>query len=376
MEAQSRRALELARWLEAHPGRSNASTTRPSLAPAACAGDGAAVGQRRRGGVVHRRARPRAAQRRRVPTPSRHRQHARVCSITTNLGDTKTTITHPASTSHGRLRRRPAPGRRHHAGFGPAGRGPGHVATSRSISGDGWRSGRKRQMTPAVKNQKAPFRTVADGFTGLFIPPGRIRSVLLGVFARRPAATSSCASRTPTSNAPRQGGRWTAISKAWPGWAWTTTRGRSTRCSAWTAIKGGARTWQAGPAPIPATCSVAEELDALREADGRRENHGTTARWRAGKQRPPRFQAWRQAGGALSNRRTAGVLDDQGERAHSSSPTASWTTHHRRTARRPTTSASWSTTGTRISHVIRGDDHVNNTPRQINILSCARRRTA
>src|SRR3990167_3279074 len=28
---------------------------------------------------------------------------SRVCSITANLGDTKTTITHPASTSHGRL---------------------------------------------------------------------------------------------------------------------------------------------------------------------------------------------------------------------------------------------------------------------------------
>ena len=26
-----------------------------------------------------------------------------MCSITANLGDTKTTITHPASTSHGRL---------------------------------------------------------------------------------------------------------------------------------------------------------------------------------------------------------------------------------------------------------------------------------
>jgi O-succinylhomoserine sulfhydrylase len=28
---------------------------------------------------------------------------ARVCSITTNLGDTKTTISHPSTTSHGRL---------------------------------------------------------------------------------------------------------------------------------------------------------------------------------------------------------------------------------------------------------------------------------
>jgi len=29
--------------------------------------------------------------------------HTRVCSITANLGDTKTTLTHPASTTHGRL---------------------------------------------------------------------------------------------------------------------------------------------------------------------------------------------------------------------------------------------------------------------------------
>jgi O-succinylhomoserine sulfhydrylase len=27
----------------------------------------------------------------------------RICSITANLGDTKTTITHPATTTHGRL---------------------------------------------------------------------------------------------------------------------------------------------------------------------------------------------------------------------------------------------------------------------------------
>jgi O-succinylhomoserine sulfhydrylase len=27
----------------------------------------------------------------------------RICSITSNLGDTKTTITHPSTTSHGRL---------------------------------------------------------------------------------------------------------------------------------------------------------------------------------------------------------------------------------------------------------------------------------
>jgi O-succinylhomoserine sulfhydrylase len=39
---------------------------------------------------------------------------ALVSSITTNLGDTKTTISHPASTSHGRL----TPGQRQAAGIG------------------------------------------------------------------------------------------------------------------------------------------------------------------------------------------------------------------------------------------------------------------
>jgi O-succinylhomoserine sulfhydrylase len=29
--------------------------------------------------------------------------HTQLCSITANLGDTKTLITHPSSTSHGRL---------------------------------------------------------------------------------------------------------------------------------------------------------------------------------------------------------------------------------------------------------------------------------
>jgi len=43
-------------------------------------------------------------------TPQAQRAHAwgvidgtQVCSITANLGDTRTTITHPASTTHGRI---------------------------------------------------------------------------------------------------------------------------------------------------------------------------------------------------------------------------------------------------------------------------------
>ena len=51
--------------------------------------------------VVRRaRRRSRSGARQRLP---RDRQHARLLSITANLGDTKTTITHPATTSHGRL---------------------------------------------------------------------------------------------------------------------------------------------------------------------------------------------------------------------------------------------------------------------------------
>jgi len=95
MQAQSARALELARWLEAqpavervyHPGLE----THPqhALAMRQQHGCGGAV----LSFVVHgARAGAFAVI-----------DSARICSHTANLGDTKTTITHPASTSHGRL---------------------------------------------------------------------------------------------------------------------------------------------------------------------------------------------------------------------------------------------------------------------------------
>ena len=65
----------------------------------------------------------RAALRARMPL--RVIDATQVCSITTNLGDTKTTISHPATTSHGRLTEAAAPGRRHPAGPDPRGGGPG-----------------------------------------------------------------------------------------------------------------------------------------------------------------------------------------------------------------------------------------------------------
>ena len=95
MQAQSARALELARWLEAqsavervyHPGLE--SHPQHALAMRQQQGVGGAVlsfvvrgGREAAFAVI---------------------DATRVCSITANLGDTKTTITHPASTSHSRL---------------------------------------------------------------------------------------------------------------------------------------------------------------------------------------------------------------------------------------------------------------------------------
>jgi len=98
--AQSARALELATWLEAQPQVERvfhpALPSHPQhvLAMAQQGGVG--------GAVVSFIVRSRDAD------EARRNAFAlidatRICSITANLGDTKTTITHPASTSHGRL---------------------------------------------------------------------------------------------------------------------------------------------------------------------------------------------------------------------------------------------------------------------------------
>jgi O-succinylhomoserine sulfhydrylase len=103
MRAQSEAALELARWLEAqpavervfHPGLP--SHPQHALAMRQQNGCGGAVVTfvvRSGGDASAEQARARAFA---------VIDATRICSITANLGDTKTTITHPASTSHGRL---------------------------------------------------------------------------------------------------------------------------------------------------------------------------------------------------------------------------------------------------------------------------------
>ena len=93
--AQSERALQLAQWLEAQPAVER--VYHPSL-PSHPQHALAMAQQGGRGGAVVSF----------VVKGDRAGAFAlidatRICSITANLGDTKTTITHPASTSHGRL---------------------------------------------------------------------------------------------------------------------------------------------------------------------------------------------------------------------------------------------------------------------------------
>jgi len=103
MQAQSARALLLATWLEQqdevervfYPGLQ--SHPQHELAMAQQSGNGAAVVSF----IVKGHAAGGAALARK--NAFHVIDSTRVCSITANLGDTKTTITHPASTSHGRL---------------------------------------------------------------------------------------------------------------------------------------------------------------------------------------------------------------------------------------------------------------------------------
>lgn len=94
MEAQSRAALELATWLEAHPRVQRVfypgllSHPQHALAMRQQSAGGAIVTFEVKG---EREAAWRVV------------DSTRVISITANLGDTKSTITHPASTTHGRI---------------------------------------------------------------------------------------------------------------------------------------------------------------------------------------------------------------------------------------------------------------------------------
>lgn len=105
MEAHSKSALELARWLESHPAVERvyypglASHPQHALAMRQQASGGGIVAFDVRGGKE---------------AAWRVVDATEMISITANLGDTKSTITHPASTTHGRI----SPEARKAAGIG------------------------------------------------------------------------------------------------------------------------------------------------------------------------------------------------------------------------------------------------------------------
>ncbi len=100
MRAQSERTLALAHWLEAHPGVQRVyypglpSHPQHALAMAQQSGIGGAVLSFEVKAAGAEQARQRAFH---------VLDNMRLLSLCTNLGDTKTLVAHPASTSHGRL---------------------------------------------------------------------------------------------------------------------------------------------------------------------------------------------------------------------------------------------------------------------------------
>ena len=230
MREQSARALELARWLEQQPQVER--VYHPSLPshPQHELAMRAAERRRRRGGVVRRQGRRRASAAR--ANAFAVIDATRICSITANLGDTKTTITHPASTSHGRL----TEAQRLAAGIT---QGMIRIAVGledlEDLKADLAR-GLDAFMTLHVPLTRAhdrshPLRAVAHR-----LPAPRHsahRAVLVGLSRATTAGSSCCASKTPTSSVRRRR-RSTRSSRRCTGSASTTTKARSTRCSAWT----------------------------------------------------------------------------------------------------------------------------------------------
>jgi O-succinylhomoserine sulfhydrylase len=94
LEAQSASALELAHWLEAHPGV--ARVYYPGLASHPQF-ELARRQQKSGGAIVAFEVKGARAEAWKII------DNCRLLSITANLGDTKTTLTHPATTTHGRI---------------------------------------------------------------------------------------------------------------------------------------------------------------------------------------------------------------------------------------------------------------------------------
>jgi O-succinylhomoserine sulfhydrylase len=99
VEKQSANALEIARWLETHPAIERVFypglESHPQYA--------IAKKQQKAGGAIVSFELKGATREEQRANAWRVIDSTKVCSITGNLGDTRTTITHPSTTTHGRL---------------------------------------------------------------------------------------------------------------------------------------------------------------------------------------------------------------------------------------------------------------------------------
>ncbi|SAK55765.1 O-succinylhomoserine sulfhydrylase [Caballeronia temeraria] len=99
VEKQSANALEIARWLEAHPAVNR--VLYPGLA--SHPQHAIAKKQQQAGGAIVSFELKGETQEQQRANAWRVIDGTKLCSITGNLGDTRTTITHPSTTTHGRL---------------------------------------------------------------------------------------------------------------------------------------------------------------------------------------------------------------------------------------------------------------------------------
>ncbi len=100
MEAHSRNALELAQWLQQQPGIESVHYAGLESHPQH---ELAKRQQRGFGGVMAFRVKGGASAEEKRAAAWRFIDATRIVSITANLGDVKTTIVHPATTTHGRI---------------------------------------------------------------------------------------------------------------------------------------------------------------------------------------------------------------------------------------------------------------------------------
>ena len=230
------------------------------------------------------------------------------------------------------------------------------------------RVGARRPVERPSVTRPHPLRPEPDRLPA----PGRRphRAVRVGLRARVTAARSSCASRTPTWSArrPRPCRR---SSTRWPGSGSTTTRARSTRCSGWTATARCSPRWSSVDSPTAATCRPRSSRRCAPRRWRAARSRATTAagapRTRVGKTPPPgvapviRFRNPLDGVVAWDDRVKGRIeianaeLDDLVIARADGTPTYNFC-------------VVVDDIDMRITHVVRGDDHVNNTPRQINII--------